>query len=53
MTQTTTIDQQLVASRIRAALKRAGVTANDAAAALGVTRRAVEHWMSGHRRPRA
>ena len=42
MTQTT-IDEQLVASRIRAALKRSGLSANDAAAALGVTRRAVEH----------
>jgi transcriptional regulator with XRE-family HTH domain len=44
------VDEQLVASRIRAALKRAGISTNDAAEALGVTRRAVEHWISGHRR---
>lgn len=50
---TTMIDEQLVARRIRDALMRAGLTATDAAGALGVTRRAVEHWMSGQRRPRA
>jgi transcriptional regulator with XRE-family HTH domain len=47
------VDEQLVASRIRAALTRAGISASDAAKVLGVTAEQVEHWLTGHRRPRA